>query len=181
MSGAMNPTGPGDFATSRRGGLTREEIREIEAHRGRPRPTPWQALSERYGRSVSDLKALFAVPEVAVSPPEAWPFGACSFAIQEALRSVAEMHGCTLAEALMERTPGKAGARARRQMYLVARAMGLTLDDLCGIFGRDRKLIYEAIQADTRRVGPAETGLHHVSIPLAKVIDDIAGKVGAQG
>lgn len=47
----------GQFATSRRGGLTRDQIREIEAHRAKDRPTPWQALSNRYGRTVSDLQA----------------------------------------------------------------------------------------------------------------------------
>lgn len=50
----------GDFATARRGGLTMVEIREIEAHRCRERPTPWQALSARYGRPVAEIQALMA-------------------------------------------------------------------------------------------------------------------------
>lgn len=52
-------SGAGLFATSKRGGLTGEEIREIEAHRCRDRPTPWQALAVRYGRCEADIKALF--------------------------------------------------------------------------------------------------------------------------
>lgn len=50
----------GSFSTSRRGGLSAAEIREIEVHRAKDRPTPWQALSAMYGCSVADLQALFA-------------------------------------------------------------------------------------------------------------------------
>lgn len=52
----------GLFATSRRGGLTMSEMREIEAHRSRDRPTPWQALAARYGRSVQEIKAVVHPP-----------------------------------------------------------------------------------------------------------------------
>jgi len=50
------------FATSRRGGLTTDEIHEIEAHRNRERPTPWQALSARFGRPVADIQAVIYAP-----------------------------------------------------------------------------------------------------------------------
>lgn len=50
----------GDFATARRGGLTAGELREIEAHRAKERPTPWQALAARYGRPVAEIQALHA-------------------------------------------------------------------------------------------------------------------------
>ena len=50
----------GDFATSRRGGLTHAELREIEAHRAKERPTPWQALANRYGRPVAEIQSLHA-------------------------------------------------------------------------------------------------------------------------
>jgi len=50
------------FATTRRGGLTTEEIRQIEAHRNRERPTPWQALSARFGRPVADIQAVICSP-----------------------------------------------------------------------------------------------------------------------
>lgn len=59
----------GLFATSRRGGLTMTEMREIEAHRSRDRPTPWQALANRYGRSVEEVKAVLH-PPVAKDEPE---------------------------------------------------------------------------------------------------------------
>lgn len=64
MSRTATPQGPsGLFATSRRGGLTAEEIREIEAHRAKDRPTPWAALARRYGRCEADIRALYAEPE----------------------------------------------------------------------------------------------------------------------
>lgn len=64
MSRTATPQGPGgDFATSRRGGLTQAEIREIEAHRAKDRPTPWAALARRYGRCEADIRALYAEPE----------------------------------------------------------------------------------------------------------------------
>lgn len=58
----------GLFATSRRGGLTMVEIREIEAHRNRDRPTPWQALASRYGRPVEDIQAVIFTPRPAPEP-----------------------------------------------------------------------------------------------------------------
>lgn len=50
------------FATSRRGGLTPDEIHQIEAHRNRERPTPWQALAARFGRPVADIQAVITSP-----------------------------------------------------------------------------------------------------------------------
>jgi hypothetical protein len=50
------------FATSRRGGLTADEVHEIQAHRHRDRPTPWQALAARYGRPVATIQAVFYAP-----------------------------------------------------------------------------------------------------------------------
>lgn len=63
----------GLFATARRGGLTNAEIFEIEAHRKRERPTPWQALAQRYGLSEIDLRAAFE-PRTSPAPePEPEP------------------------------------------------------------------------------------------------------------
>ena len=50
------------FATSRRGGLTPDEIHQIEAHRNRDRPTPWQALAARFGRPVATIQAVISAP-----------------------------------------------------------------------------------------------------------------------
>ena len=50
------------FATTRRGGLSPEEIHQIEAHRNRERPTPWQALAARFGRPVADIQAVITSP-----------------------------------------------------------------------------------------------------------------------
>lgn len=59
MSAAQNPTSAGLFATSRKGGLSAIEVREIEAHRSKLRPTPWSALARQYGRCEADLRAHF--------------------------------------------------------------------------------------------------------------------------
>lgn len=59
MSASQNPTAAGLFATSRKGGLSACEIREIEAHRAKARPTPWSALARQYGRCESDIRAHF--------------------------------------------------------------------------------------------------------------------------
>lgn len=81
MSRSVSPGAAVDFSARRRGGLTGEEIREIEAHRAKARPTPWQALADRFGRPVSDIQAAVALPEVkpvlATKPdtfalPETW-------------------------------------------------------------------------------------------------------------
>jgi hypothetical protein len=66
----------GCFATARRGGLTCEEIRQIEALRSKDRPEPWQALAARFGRPVEDIKAVCTAPRPVVEiarhlpPPE---------------------------------------------------------------------------------------------------------------
>ena len=59
MSGLGYTPRGGEFATSQRGGLTQAEIREIEVHRQRERPTPWSALAKRYARCEADIRALF--------------------------------------------------------------------------------------------------------------------------
>lgn len=58
----------GLFATARRGPLSLEEIREIEAHRNRDRPTPWQALAARYARPVADIRAVLEAPRPSGEP-----------------------------------------------------------------------------------------------------------------
>lgn len=65
-STARSPSSAGSFATSRRGGLTNEEIRMIEALRAKDRPEPWQALSARFGRPVEDIKAVCSAPRPVV-------------------------------------------------------------------------------------------------------------------
>lgn len=73
----------GLFATARRGGLTRDQVHEIEAHRARDRPTPFQALAARYGVPEMEIRALF--PEVHVSKP-----------LASVLRTVADATGKAL-------------------------------------------------------------------------------------
>lgn len=62
MTAAHNSPAAGLFATSRKGALSAAEIREIEAHRAKPRPTPWSALARRYGRCEADIRAYFIPP-----------------------------------------------------------------------------------------------------------------------
>lgn len=73
---ANAPSSAGAFATSRRGGLTGEQIREIKAARAKPRPTPWQALARQYGVSELDIRGIFdppKAPAVVVAPtPPGW-------------------------------------------------------------------------------------------------------------
>ena len=86
MSGtSMNPAAAGLFATARKGGLTNEEIHEIEAHRAKARPTPWSALAKRYGRCEADLRAYFA-PKQAPAPAPA-PVVTAGDALASALRA----------------------------------------------------------------------------------------------
>ena len=59
---ARQPGSAGMFATSRRGGLSNEEIRMIEALRAKDRPEPWQARAARFGRPVEDIRAIFGAP-----------------------------------------------------------------------------------------------------------------------
>lgn len=73
VSRGMSPS-VGAFATARRGGLSYEEMRQIEAHRAKDRPTPWQALAAMYGRPVDALKALFE-PKEPQAPAPAPPPG----------------------------------------------------------------------------------------------------------
>lgn len=63
---ARQPGAAGMFATSRRGGLSGEEIRMIEALRAKDRPEPWQALAARFGRPVEDIKAVCTAPRPTV-------------------------------------------------------------------------------------------------------------------
>lgn len=76
----------GSFATSRRGGLTHDQIREIEAHRAKERPTPWQALSARYGKPVEDIRAVLAAPCAAVVPAEPTKPGAETWTVRDERR-----------------------------------------------------------------------------------------------
>lgn len=114
MSTAQRATEAGSFATSRRGGLTGEEMRQIEAHRNRERPTPWQALSTMYGRPVDEIRALFELPEkVTEAQPEPaqirtgfdWTERADKLLrvaygeFGSSLSDVAQMIGCTKAQA----------------------------------------------------------------------------------
>lgn len=48
--------------------LSAEDWRQVEAHRSKERPTPWQALSERYGVPVADLRAHFEAAMLPAAP-----------------------------------------------------------------------------------------------------------------
>ena len=59
----------GRFATTRRGGLTNEEIHMIEAKRAAPRPVPWQAIARQFGRPEAEVRAVFeATPRTGIAP-----------------------------------------------------------------------------------------------------------------
>lgn len=143
MSRTATPQGPsGDFATSRRGGLTATEIHEIEAHRAKERPTPWSALARRYGRCEADIRALFAPPP-SVSSEEPWPFGEASEGVQMIVREIAKVHGVSLAQMAAPqggtRVANMKVWKAQRASYVAAKRVGnLTMMQLEGVFRRDK-------------------------------------------
>lgn len=94
---SMNAASSGLFATARKGALSNDEIREIEAHRATDRPTPWSALAKRYGRCEADLRAHFA-PKLPAPPPPAVTAGE---ALASALRAGAAMVGGEDAQKLL--------------------------------------------------------------------------------
>jgi len=59
----------GSFASSRRGGLTSDEIRMAEALRARERPVSFQNIAARLGRCEADVRRHFE-PAIAVAPVE---------------------------------------------------------------------------------------------------------------
>lgn len=75
MSKTATPAGPaGNFATSRRGGLTPAEIRLAQDLRSGERPVSWQNIANRLGRCEIDVRAMFADPEPE-APAEVAPKG----------------------------------------------------------------------------------------------------------
>lgn len=56
-----------------RGALSPEDVRTIEAHRAKPRPTPWPALAQILGRCEADLRAAYSTapttPVIVASAP----------------------------------------------------------------------------------------------------------------
>jgi hypothetical protein len=103
--------GAGCFATSRRGGLSYEEIRQIEAHRAKERPTSFQNLAQMYGQPVAVLQGLFQAappkeepaPEVANDGDFQWTERADKLLrlaygeMASSAADVAKMIGCTKA------------------------------------------------------------------------------------
>lgn len=144
----------GSFATCRRGGLTGEEIREIEAHRSKDRPTPWQALAARYGRPVEDIKA--AVGQLPEPVTDLWPFGEATDDVKAVIRSVALRHALTLEQLASVQSGGGEISRGRiweaqRDLYATVfhTFQHITLDQLSGLFKRDRGSLHRMIRRHT--------------------------------
>ena len=155
MNPCSTPSGRGEFATARRGGLTSVEIREIEAHRAKDRPTPWQALARRYGRPESDIKALFIKPDNDdKAMPPAWPFGECDAAVQAVIRSVAIRHGVSLDEMSSPQVGGRHHIwTAQRDCYATVRDVfpNIRMVELAAIFRRDPKVLHKALAIHDRQ------------------------------
>lgn len=158
MTAAQNATNAGAFATCRRGGMTNEEIREIEAHRSRSRPTPWQALAVRYGRCVTDLRLAadptFQRPQSVVSAPPPLP--------RSSAKKLSVRVGGQKPRALSE---------ADHRVLAMVEAGSLSRIKAAEIMATTPKTIRRCLE---RR---ADAGLQHVSIPLANVINEIAAKM----
>lgn len=154
MSACSTPSGRGEFATARRGGLTPAEIREIEAHRAKDRPTPWRALARRYGRPEADIKALFIKPDND-DKAEHWPFGACEDDVKDQIKAVAKRHRLTLDQMADASVRGRAAVRiraAQRECYsVIYRAFPrLTMVDLSVIFDRSQACLWRDLMDHER-------------------------------
>ena len=149
VNAAAALNGAGSFATCRRGGLSPQEVRAIEAARARPRPMPWQALARAYGRPEPELKALLSPP--AANGDAAWPLGECSDEIKAVIRGVAAQHGVTVQDIATSRghrvTMESPPAQAQRVAIVAVREQfGLTLDELSVLFLRVRSCISDRVR-----------------------------------
>jgi hypothetical protein len=149
VNAAAALNGAGAFATSRRGGLSPQEVRAIEAERARPRPTPWQALARTYGRPEIELRALLT-PSPTVE--EAWPLGECDSAVKAVIRQCAKVYGVTvqaLAEARGNRgmIPTAALLAQTAAIAAVQEQFGLTLYALSFLFRLDKSCISARLRA----------------------------------
>lgn len=86
LSNQVYTSHAGSFATSPRGGLTHDQKREIEAHRAKERPTPWQALSARYGKPVEDIRAVLSAPLPVVASADPVRPGAETWTVRDERR-----------------------------------------------------------------------------------------------
>lgn len=143
VNAAAAINGAGAFATSRRGGLSPQEVRAIEAERARPRPTPWQALARTYGRPEIELRALLTPTPVV---EEAWPLGECDPAVKSVIRHCAKAYGVTVREIAEARgnqgtmqTPALLAQTAA--IAAVQEQFRLTLYALSFLFGLDKSCI----------------------------------------
>lgn len=148
VNAAAALNGAGAFATCRRGGLSPQEVRAIEAARARPRPVPWQALARSYGRPEPELRALLAPPE---QVSDAWPLGECSDAIKAVIRRIADRHGVTVEAIATSRghrvTMESPAARAQTAAIVSVREQfGLTLYELSFLFLREKSCISDRVR-----------------------------------
>lgn len=138
----------GSFATSRRGGLSGEELRMAEALRARERPVSWQNLARRFGCSEIDLKKAL-IPQYANDDGEDWPFGPADEIVKHVVRAVADMHGVSLAQMAASNKGGDSDTvwKAQRAAYVATYKTGrITLMQMEAIFGRDKASIGRAMQ-----------------------------------
>lgn len=166
---AIRAGSSGDYATSRRGGLTQAEINMAEALRAGPRPVSFQNIAARFGRSVEDVRrhvdpkpsapvaeaSPAAIPVRAIEP---WPFNKCAVEIEEAVRAAAEAHGVTLKAIGQRQATGMAmpqEIRLARQavFYEAKRVSGFSSVGLADIFNRPPSVISEAVHAYMVRAG----------------------------
>lgn len=145
----------GLFATARRGGLSVVEVREIEAHRAKARPTPWQALAQRYGRPEAEIRDLFRKPDNDDESAPVWPLGACDAPVQNLIATVCRQHGVTPVDLVPNPANGQPGGaanmKALRACVSMVRAAfpALTMISLEALFLRDKSYIYNLLkQAD---------------------------------
>lgn len=147
MSRTGTPQGPaGLFATSRRGGLTAEELRMVEALRARERPVSWQNIAARMGRCEADVRASIEGRSDFAPPYDSWFFGDCDDEIKTIIKDVASRHGVSL-KALAQSERSKEVWNAARDCYLAIHdarpEMQITV--IARIMKRDKAVVWQGL------------------------------------
>lgn len=161
-----SPARAGDFASSRKGGLTPYEIAQARQMKAKGRGE--QTIAQVLGRSMEDVARLFAPVEpepepvclaytAPVEPPaqltEPWPFGPCRHEIKMIVRRAAIARDCSLSDMTARIARRDNAAKARSAAYEAIREAypNMMVDDIGAIFGRSAGAIHNAIRARRER------------------------------
>lgn len=141
---AQSPAGL--FATSRRGGLTFEEIRMVEALRARERPVSWQNIAARMGRCVADVRGSIEGCTEYNATYDPWHFGDCDEEIKTLIRDIASRHGVGL-KPLAQSERSKEVWNAARDCYLAIHDArpDMQITAIARIMKRDKAVVWQGL------------------------------------